>query len=95
MHLFAWKKLDLHEHQLVAVHLMQKHPLLEFRYRRLRLPRDKCHFKAPCVHFDLSVVDVGVLSVILEFFGGCLYDSSLLPMYANHAIRHVWDGEVK
>lgn len=29
-----------------------------------------------------------------EDFGGGLVDLSLLPLYLNHTVRHIWDGEV-
>lgn len=35
-----------------------------------------------------------VVDVEPEAFGGVLIDLSLLPLYPDHIVRHIWDGEV-
>lgn len=47
--------------------------------------------KAPPIQVVVLVVDVA----IPEEFGGGPFNTSLLPLYVNHAARHVWDKKVK
>lgn len=47
--------------------------------------------EASGVHFDELVVVVVIPGVFLRG----PYETSLIPLYVNHASRHVWDGEVK
>lgn len=51
--------------------------------------------EAPKLHFYQPSIDAGIHDVNLEVFGGGPYETSLLPLYANHPARHVWDEEVK
>lgn len=47
--------------------------------------------EAPPIHIDPPAIDVTVLDVVPEVFGRVPYDMSVLPLYANHVARHVWD----
>lgn len=49
------------------------------------------HVAAP----EVPLVQVDVSADNPEEFGGGLYDISMLPLYADHVARHVWDGELK
>lgn len=92
MHHFKGKKLNHHKHWLVLVRLTRKRQLLRLIHLHLRHPvgGKMSHQKASLVHVEAPDAPQAP-----QGFVGGSYDLSILPLYPDHASRHMWDGKVK
>lgn len=66
--------------------MLLKHSLLRFM--------SLTHYKAPAAPLHVVVSDVKPIVGILNSFSRVHLGLSLLPLYADHAARHVWEGEL-